>query len=141
MDLKEGWEIKALIGVGVVVLLIIIYAYFVPFLGTPDTNTTQNQVTTTPVVPVPFSQPVNNNSTSNNNSTVNGNFTITADQAIKIALNTNQGYSAGTTTQGNIIINGTTYSVWIVPINNPNANPPSKTVFVDGVNGKILQTT
>ena len=138
MDLKDGWEKKALIGLGVVVVLIIIYAYFVPFSGTPDNNTSYNQAVPAQVVPVPYSQPIINNSTSNSTS-INGSYNLTSDQAKNIALNANQGYTAGTITQGNIIINGTNYSVWIVAISQTNA--PSKTVFVDDDSGKILQTT
>ncbi len=58
MDLKEGWEKKALIGVGIVVLVIIAYAYFVPFSGTPDNITPQNTATPSPVVPVQYSMPI-----------------------------------------------------------------------------------
>jgi hypothetical protein len=139
MDLKEGWEEKALIGVGIIVLIIIVYAYFVPFSGTPDNNTSYNQVVPAQVIPVPYSQPTVNNSTSNNSTSTNASFKLTSDQAKNIALNANQGYTAGTITQGNIIINGTNYPVWIVAISQTNA--PSKTVFVDDDSGKILQTT
>jgi len=138
MDLKDGWEKKALIGLGVVVVLIIIYAYFVPFSGTPDNNTSYNQAVPAQVVPVPYSQPIINNSTSNSTS-INGSYNLTSDQAKNIALNANHGYTVATITQGNIVINGTTYSVWIVAISQTNA--PSKTVFVDAASGKILQTT
>ncbi len=139
MDLKDGWEKKALIGLGVVVLLIIIYAYFVPFSGKPDNNTSYTQPVPAQVVPVPFSQPTANNSTTNNSSTINGTFKLTSDQAKNIALNAYPGYTAGSITQGNIVINGTAYSVWIVAISQTNS--PSKTVFVDASSGKILQTT
>ena len=80
MDLKDGWEKKALIGVGVVILIIIVYAYFIPFSGTPEPSLQSNQVTSTPVTPLPYSVPVVNNSTSNN-STTSGNFTLTAESS------------------------------------------------------------
>lgn len=139
MDLKEGWEKKALIGVGVVVLIIIMYAYFVPFSGTPEPSPNQTQVAPANVVPVPYTNPVQNNSTTNNSSTINGTFTFNATQAQNIAVNANQGYTAGTPTQGNVAINGTNYSVWIVPITKPNS--PSKNVYVDASTGKIVQVT
>jgi hypothetical protein len=132
MDLKEGWEKKALIGVGVVVLLIIIYAYFVPFTGTPD-KVVPTQTAPVQTVGVPFSQPTANNSTSNTNSTNNGTL-LNAEQskAINIALANNPGYSAGTPIQ-----NGT--NVWIVPITK--ANSRSYNVYVDVASGKIILTT
>ncbi len=137
MDLKEGWEKKALIGVGVVVLIIIIYAYFVPFSGTPEPSTQPNQQTPVQVVPVPYVIPGSNNSTSNN-STNNGNFTLTAQQSQNIAHNAFPNYTIGTPSfQNNININGTVYSVWEVPIT---LNSTSKTVYIDN-SGRIIQTT
>ena len=133
MDLKEGWEKKALIGLGALVIIILLYAYFAPFNGTPD-NSTQPQVTTTgTTTPVTFVSPSNNNTT--NNSTLSGNFTITAAQAQQIAQNANQGFTGSTPTQANIAINGTQHSVWIVSLSNGIA---SKTVYVDAANGNIL---
>jgi hypothetical protein len=138
MDLKDGWEKKAILGLGVVVLVIILYAYFVPFSGTPNTNVSTNQgANPAQVVPVPFSQPVANNSTANN-TTNNGNNNLTSDQAKNIALNANPGYTAGTPSfQNNTNINGTVYSVWVVPITQGNT---IKTVYVDNT-GRIIQTT
>jgi hypothetical protein len=136
MDLKEGWEKKALIGLGGVVFLIIIYAYVAPFSGTPDTNVSTNQAVPAQVVPVPFTQPAAINSTSNNSSTTNG--TLTADQARNITLSANQGYTAGSITRSNLVINGIVYPVWIVSITN---STTSKTVYVDAASGKIIQTT
>jgi hypothetical protein len=138
MDLKEGWEKKALIGLGVVVLIIIIYAYFIPFTGTPEPSIQANQ-SPSATVPVPYVIPGPANNSTSNNSTNNGNFTLNADQAKTIALNANPGYSAGSVTQGNIEINGTSYSVWIIAITKVNAS--AKTVFVDASAGKIIQTT
>ena len=138
MDLKEGWEKKALIGLGVVVLIIIIYAYFIPFTGTPEPSIQENQSPSS-TVPVPFVIPGPANNSTSNNTTNNGNFTLNADQAKTVALNANPGYSAGSVTQGNIVINGTNYSVWIIAITKVNAS--AKTVFVDASGGKIVQTT
>ncbi len=83
MDLKEGWEKKALIGVGVVVLIIIIYAYFVPFSGTPEPSLQTNQSTPAQVVPVPYVIPAANNSTYNN-STYNWKLYINSTIKLKI---------------------------------------------------------
>ncbi|ADZ09400.1 hypothetical protein Metbo_1156 [Methanobacterium lacus] len=132
MDLKEGWEKKALIGLGAVVVIIILYSYFAPYTGTPD-NITQPQVTSTgSVTPVTFVSPSNNNST---NSSLNGNFTITAAQAQQIATNANPGYTISSTNQANIAVNGTQYSAWILSLSNGTA---SKTVYVNAANGNIL---
>lgn len=132
MDLNEGWEKKALIGLGALVVIIVLYAYFAPFGGTPD-NTTQPQVTSTgTVTPVTFVSPTNNNTT---NSSLSGNFTITAVQAQQIAQNANLGFTGSTPTQANIAINGTQHSVWIVQLSNGTS---SKTVYVDASSGSIL---
>ena len=135
MDLKEGWEKKALIGVGVVVLIIIIYAYFVPFSGTPEPSLQANQSTPSQVVPVPYVIAAPNNSTSNNSNTT-GNFTLTADQAKNIAHNAFPDYTIGSPAFQNNI-NGTLYSAWVIPITKNNT---SKTVYVDN-SGRIIQTT
>ncbi len=133
MDLKEGWEKKALIGLGAVVLIIILYAYFAPYNGTTD-NITQPQVTSTgTATPLNFVSPSNNNNTTN--STLNGNFTITAAQAQQIALNANSGFTISSTTQANINFNGTQHSAWILGMSNGTV---SKTVYVDAANGNIL---
>jgi hypothetical protein len=132
MDLKEGWEKKALIGLGAAIVIIILYSYFAPYNGTPD-NITQPQVTSTgSVTPVTFVSPSNNNST---NSSLNGNFTITAAQAQQIATNANPGYTISSTNQANIAVNGTQYSAWILSMSNGTA---SKTVYVNAANGNIL---
>ena len=134
MDLKEGWERKALIGLGIIVVIIFIIAYFDPFIGTPD-NSSQQQVTTTaPASPLNFMNPTTNNTTSNN-STINGNFTYTSAQAQQIALNANSGFTISSTTQGNVALNGTTHSVWILAMINGTS---SKTVYVDATSGNIL---
>lgn len=133
MDLKEGWEKKALIGLGAAVIIIILYAYFAPFSGTAN-NITQPQVTSTgTVTPLNYVNPSNNNTTKN--STITGNFTLTSDQAQQIAQNANPGYKTSSTTQANIALNGTQHSAWILSMTNGTA---SKTVYVDAANGNIL---
>ena len=135
MDLKDGWEKKALIGIGVVILIIIIYAYFIPFSGTPEPTLQSNQSSSIPATPIPYSVPAVNNSTSNN-STTSGNFTLTANQAKNIAQDAFPNYTIGTPTfQNNININGTAYSVWVIPIS---LNSTSKTVYIDN-SGAIVQ--
>jgi hypothetical protein len=135
MDLKDGWEKKALIGVGVIVLIIVVYAYFVPFYGTPEPSLQQNQTSISPATPLPYAVPVVNNTTSNN-STTSGNFTLTAEQAKNIALNAFPNYTIGNPTfQNNININGTIYSAWVIPIT---LNSTSKTVYIDN-SGAIIQ--
>ena len=140
MDLKEGWEKKALLGVGVFVIIISLYVYFAPYPGTPTTTVqNQDQIVPSTVTPIPYTEQVTNNNSSTNNSTsINGNFTLTGAQAQNIALNANQGYSAGSPTQGNVNINGSTHSVWIIPITKVNAQ--SKTVYVDASSGTIVQS-
>ena len=134
MDLKDGWEKKALLGVGVIILIIIFYAYFIPYYGTPEPSLQTNQVSTTPAAPLPYYVPAVNNSTSNN-STTSGNFTLTADQAKNIALNAFPNYIIGAPTfQNNLNINGTIYSAWVIPVT---LNGTSKTVYIDN-SGSII---
>jgi hypothetical protein len=135
MDLKEGWERKALIALGVIILIIIVYAYVNPFSGAPDNSTQQAQITPAQVTPLTYSTTSNNNSTGNN-STINGNFTLSAAQAQSIAQNAFPGYSIGSPTQGNVVVNGTAHSVWIVSVRN---NTVSRTLFVDASTGTIIQ--
>lgn len=130
---NDGWEKKALVIVGIVVLVILIYA-FNPFHA--KTNLTGNNDTVTP-------QPSNIPSTtqpptvSSNNSTNQGNVTylISEEQAKKIALQGNAGYTAGDPLQGTVVVNQTTVVVWIVPISR---NSQTKTVYVDVNSGKIV---
>ena len=131
MDLKEGWERKALIALGAVIFIIIIYAYINPFSGTADNSKQQLQISPTPATPLTYSTVSTNNSTGNN-STINGNFTVTKAQALSIAQTAFPGYQFGSPTQGNVDINGTAHSVWIVSANN-------KTLFVDASFGTIIQ--
>lgn len=135
MDLKEGWERKALIALGVFIIIIIAYAYINPFSGTPDNSTQQVQISPVPATPLTYSTTANNNTTGNN-STISGNFTLTSSQAQSIAQNAFPGYNIGSPTQGNVVVNGTTHSVWIVSATNQSV---TKTVFVDASTGTILQ--
>lgn len=135
MDIKEGWEKKALIGIGIVFFIIIVYAYFVPFSGTPEPTPVQNQVAPVNVVTVPYTNPSQNNSTANNSSA--NSTLLSAAQAQNIALNAYPGYTAGTPTQENDTINGTNYNVWKVPISKPSS--PSLTIFIDAASGRIVK--
>jgi hypothetical protein len=134
MDLKEGWERKALIALGAVIFIIIIYAYVNPFSGTADNSTQQLQISPTPATPLTYSTVSNNNT--GNNSTINGNFTVTSARALSIAQNAFPGYSIGSPTQGNVAVNGTAHSVWIVSAKNSTV---SKTIFIDASTGTIIQ--
>ncbi len=131
MDLKDGWEKKALIGVGVVVLVIIVYAYFVPFSGTPDNITPNNPTSPSPVVPVQYSMPASNNSNSNSSTNVNNSASI-----INITRTAYPDYTIGTPAyQNSVSVNGTPYdNVWVVPITKPGS---SLTVYVD-YTGRIV---
>ncbi len=147
MDLKDKWnsltrEQKGLIGLAVVIIIVILYAYH-PIIGTPTDNSTIN---TTPnqqqsaAVPMPFTQSGSNNTTvSNNTTTSNGTNQITADQAKNIATQARQGYTAQQPSQGSVTVNGVVTSVWIVPLSKNNA--VSKTLYIDVNNGKIVQET
>ncbi|UTB32828.1 MAG: PepSY domain-containing protein [Methanobacterium sp. ERen5] len=117
---------------GVVVIIIFLYAYFAPFGGTPN-NVTQPQVTSTgSVTPITFVSPSNNNS---NNTTSSGNLTKTAAQAQDIALKANPGYLISSTTQATLNDNGKQISVWNLTLSK---DQDSKTVYVDASNGNIV---
>jgi hypothetical protein len=136
MDLKPGWEKKALIILSIVFIIIVIYA-FNPFHSDSNVQEVQNQpvdtAVTTPAAPVVTS----NNSTDNNtvNTTNNGTFQISADVAKNIATGANPGYTAGQPTQGNVTINNSVFSVWIVPITQASI---SKKIYVDISTGTII---
>jgi uncharacterized membrane protein YkoI len=143
-DLKNKWnsltqEQKVLVGLAVVVLCVVFYAYH-PFTGAAVNNTTQNQdqPQSADVVTVPFQQAGSNNSTVSNNTTTS-NATITSDEAKNIAEHSQSGYTAGDPTQGSINVDGTETSVWIVPLSKNNAI--SKTLYIDANTGKIVQET
>ena len=90
MDLKPGWEKKALIILAVITIIVVIYAYGL-FKGDPKVeiqNNTSQAPAPTPTPPVMTT----NNSTTSNVTNVNitagnnGTYQITADQAKKIAV-------------------------------------------------------
>jgi len=131
LDLDLTWEQKALIGVGVIVVIILIYAYG-PFNSTPEANVMND--TSVPVSNpqlLPVNSPSGNNS-SNTNVTVN----ITAQKAKEIAAL--QGYVTGTPAPGSIVINNQTVFVWIVPLSLN--SKLAKEVYVDKTNGNIVAT-
>jgi len=133
---NDGWEKKALIIMGVVVLIILVFA-FNPFQA--KTNITGNNDTplpqTTPIpAPVPVTDTVNSSNSTNN--TGNTTYLISADQAKKIALQGNTGYTAGEPLQGTVVVNQTTIVVWIVPLSK--SSQSSKNVYVDVNTGKIV---
>ncbi len=132
------WENKALIVVGILVLVILVYA-FNPFHA--KTNLTGNNDSVVPqTVSVPTSTPNTGTVNSSNVTNTAGNttFLISEDQAKKIAVQGNIGYIAGGPLQGTIVVNQTTVIVWIVPISKGSI---SKTVYVDVNTGKIVNTT
>ena len=131
MDIDLTWEQKALIGVGVVVLIILIYAYG-PFNMTPEVNV---QNTTSTPVSNPQLLPVNSPENSSNNTT-NGTITITKQKAKEIA--SLPGYRTGDPSAGSIVINNQTVSVWIVPLYLN--GKMTKEVYVDTANGSIVAT-
>jgi hypothetical protein len=138
MDLDLTPEKKALIALGVVVLIIAVYAYN-PFFQTSNNTTVNNTTPSSPsVVPVPFTQQGSNNTTSNN-TTTNSTSQITAGQAQNIAAQANSGYTAGQATQSSITVNGQQTSVWVVPLSKNEA--VKKTVYIDSNTGKIIQQT
>ncbi|MDO5835705.1 MAG: peptidase [Methanobacterium sp.] len=140
IDLGDGWEKKALIVVGVIVFILVIYAYnpFQPKANVTSTN--ENYMPPDTYLPVTQTPEVTNNSenSSVDNSTKNT-FLITADQAKNIAVSQNPGYKASEPFQGTIVLNQTTIVVWMVPISK--LGQPSKTVYVDVNTGKIVNTT
>lgn len=137
LDLKPGWERKALIITGVVVFVILIYA-FNPFYSNPDVQEVQDQAASTDTATTSSPAPVVtvNNSTDNTTNTTNDStFQISADVAKNIAAGANPGYTAGQPTSGNVTVNNTVYSVWIVPITQASI---SKSVYVDMSTGTIV---
>jgi len=133
MDLPQGWEKKALIVVGVVFLISVIYALN-PYQGSPTNDTIQNQSTQTINI-IPFSQNKANNY--NNTSTPVTNTTkLTADQAKSIASQSHPGYTVGQPIEGSVTVNSTNYPVWIVPLSQNNV--VSKTIYIDRNTGIIV---
>jgi hypothetical protein len=138
LDLKEGWEKKALIIVAVIVIIIFAYA-FNPFK--PAVNVTTENQSTVPTnqisAPVTTTPTVTNNSSNTTNNTLS--TIITADQAKAIAESANKGYKASDPLQGTVVVNGTTVAVWIVPLKMGSFT--SKTAYIDITTGKIVQQT
>ncbi len=138
MDLKPGWEKKALIVLGIIFVIIAVYALN-PFYSN-STVTDQNISNSTPeVVTVPAPAATTGNSTVNtttaNNTTNNSTFQISADVAKNIAAGAYPGYTAGQPTQGNVTVNNTLHSVWIVPITQASL---TKKVYVDIATGTVV---
>ncbi|MDP3066174.1 MAG: PepSY domain-containing protein [Methanobacteriaceae archaeon] len=138
MDLPKDWEKKALILVGVVVLIIVIYA-FNPFASKANVTTSNQTANPTVNVPMPFDQPTANSNNTNNNGTSNGTFQLTAEQAKNIAAQSRPGYTAGDPIQETIVISGVNIGVWKVPLTK--TGMPSKTVYIDLTSGKIVKET
>lgn len=139
MDLKPGWEKKALIILAIITIIVVVYAYG-PFKGDTKAqilNNTTEVPATAPTSPVVAS----NNSTSSNNITNvnitggnNGTYQITADQAKKIAVQ--PGFTAGEPTKGSVLISSNNISVWIVPL--MKGTVISKRIYVDAITGVIV---
>jgi len=136
MDLEPGWEKKALIVLGIIFVIIAVYA-FNPFHSNSDVeyqNGSPDDGVVTPAAPVATV----NNSTANNttaNVTNNSTFQISADVAKNIAAGANPGYTAGQPTQSNVTINNTVMAVWIVPLTKGST---SKKVYVDLSTGTVV---
>lgn len=132
---NDGWEKKALIVMIIVVLIILAYA-FNPFHAKSNL-TGNNDSVVAPTTPIPTTAPNTGtvNSSNTTNTTGNTTFLISEDQAKKIAVQGNIGYTAGGPLQGTIVVNQTTVIVWIVPISKGSI---SKTVYVDVNTGKII---
>jgi len=125
-----SWEQRALIGIGVITLVVLLYAYN-PFAPRPSGNVTNDIAPAIAPQPVPVNDQSSNNST---NSTPEGNFTISKEQAKLIAKES--GYKTGDPRAGTIMINNQNVSVWIVPlyINDKMA----KEVYVNSITGVIV---
>jgi len=135
MDLKPGWEKKALIVVAIIFVIIVVYA-FNPFHSNSNVEV-QNESTDNAVAAPSAPAVTTNNSTANTtvNSTNNSTFQISADVAKNIAAGAYPGYTAGQPTQGNVTINSTLYSVWIVPITQASI---TKKIYVDLSTGTVV---
>lgn len=131
MDLPDDWEKKALIIIGAVFILTVIYAFNPFFQSAPTNNSTIEQPTGPSVIPFP--KKVKNNTTTNS---TNSSFKITIEEAKKIAAQSNPGYTVGTPIQGSIVVNSTSYFVWIVPLTQENT--ASKTIYIDANTGIIV---
>ncbi|MEN4005835.1 MAG: PepSY domain-containing protein [Methanobacteriaceae archaeon] len=138
MDLKPGWERKALIILGVITVILTVYAHL-PFNGNARAAVINNVSVTEPApAPAPKLN-ISNNTTSNNITNVTsyiGNEThgITAEQAKKIA--SKHGFTTGEPAKGNIMINNTNTAVWIVPL--MKGTILSKRIYVNAATGVII---
>lgn len=133
MDLPEDWEKKALIVVGIVVIILLAYV-FNPFKSEPNITAYNESVNVNPVVNMPFDQS-SSNSTNFNNGTSNVTSELTMEQATNIALQANPGYTSGETSKETLVINGITISVWKVTLTKSGST--SKTLYINVISGKI----
>lgn len=133
MDLPEDWEKKALIVVGIVVIILLVYV-FNPFKSEPNITANNESVNVNPVVNMPFDQ-ASSNSTNFNNGTSNVTSELTMEQATNIALQANPGYTSGETSKETLVINGITISVWKVTLTKSGST--SKTLYINVISGKI----
>ena len=131
MDLPENWEKKALIGVAAILIISVIYALN-PFPPTANNDTVQ-QTTTTTIIP--FTK-IN---IQKSNNTTNSSLNITLEQAKNIANQQRPGYTVGNPIPGNVVVNNTNYTVWIVPLSKQNV--VSKTIYIDVHTGNIVMET
>jgi hypothetical protein len=129
MDLPENWEKMALIGVAAVLIISVIYALN-PFPLTAPNDTMEQTTTTTNIIPFPKITKVNNNTS--DNSTIE----ITLERAKTIAAQQRPGYTVGNPVKGSVVVNNTTYPVWIVPL--LTQNTVSKTIYIDLYTGNIV---
>jgi hypothetical protein len=134
MDLPADWEKKALIIVGIVVIIIIAYA-FNPFKSQPNITANNQDVNVIPTVAMPFDQSSSNSTMNSINGTFNGTGELTMEQATNIALQANPGYTSGETSKETMVINGVTISVWKVTLTK--SGSPSKTLYINVISGKI----
>lgn len=133
MDLPDDWEKKALIVVGIVIIIIVAYA-FNPFKSETNITANNESVSVNPVTNMPFDQS-SSNSTVNSNGTSNSTSELTMEQATNIAIQANPGYTSGETSKETMVINGVTISVWKVTLTKSGA--PSKTLYINAISGKI----
>lgn len=153
LDLSNlSWEQKALIGIGAVVLIILIYAYgpWNMFSSEPANDTANVSVSDVPSDNSPKYASVNQQQSNNNDSTNNpeGNNNsdgfnnqqkttqITTVQAKEIAAQ--DGLTAGNPRSGTFNRGNETIQVWIVPLSENNV--VVKDVYVDKFTGEVVAT-
>lgn len=132
MDIEISWEKKVLIFLGIIALVIVIYAYN-PFQGTREVIVANES--TTPQTPrtMPFN--VSSNDNNNTNQTPN-NVNITSQQAKEIA--SLPGFRTGEPVSGTLKVNNENVPVWIVPLYQE--NKLAKEVYVNRTDGIIVAT-